>query len=99
MSNNKFHFEFKKRIFKFRIFFPSRSKKKLQLRIISKIYPLKFFFLNYNKCKLLTFKYRRASKHARAHIYIYIYTHTQVFEHAQTLFLFFWVKVKNLHLL
>ena len=56
---------------KFRIFFPSCSKKKLQLWLISKVYPLKKNILNYNKCKLLTFKYRRASKHACAHIYIY----------------------------
>ena len=52
------------------IFFPSRSKKKLQLRFISKVYHFYLFekkiFINYNRRKLLTFtqKNRRASEHA-----------------------------------
>ena len=70
MSNNKFHFEFKKRTPKIQ---DTRSKEKLQLLHLS----LKFIificlknniyiFLNYNKYKLLTFtkKNRRVFEHA-----------------------------------
>ena len=37
MSNNKFYIEFKKKTPKIYDFFPSRSKKKLQLLFISKV--------------------------------------------------------------
>ena len=43
MSNKKFHFEFKNKIPKIQDFFPSRSKNKLQLLLISKIYPFYLF--------------------------------------------------------
>ena len=64
MSNNKFHFEFKRRTPKiWDFFFSSRTKKKLQ-----KIYHFYLkknnIFLNYNRFKLLTFtqKNRKASE-------------------------------------
>ena len=42
MSNNKFYFKFKKKTPKIQDFFPSRSKKKLQLLFIFKVY---YFYL------------------------------------------------------
>ena len=61
MSNKKFYFELKKKeIPKIYDLFPSRSKNKLLL--IFKIYHFYLFekikkkiFLNYNRCRLLTF--------------------------------------------
>ena len=43
MSNNKFHFEFKRRTPKIYDFFSSCSKKKLQLLVISKVYRFYLF--------------------------------------------------------
>jgi len=43
MSNNKFYFKFKKRTPKINDFFYSRSKKKLQLLLISKVDPFYLF--------------------------------------------------------
>ena len=74
MSNNKFYFQFIKRTPKIYDFFPLRSKKKLKWLLISKVYHFYLFkkiniyiFLNYNKCKLLTFtqKNKRAFEYAQ----------------------------------
>jgi len=64
-------------------FFPSGSKKKLQLLFISKVYPFYLFekkiyiFLNYNRYKLLIFtqKNKKAFEHVceRVCVCIYIY--------------------------
>ena len=45
MSNNKFHFEFKKKTSKHTggVFFLSRTRKKLQLLLIFKVYNFYFF--------------------------------------------------------
>ena len=83
MSNKKFYFEFKKRIPKIQDFFPSHSKKKLQLLLIFKFYLFYLFEkkknLNYNRWKLLAFtkkkkrkENRRVSKYVQHTCYIYI---------------------------
>ena len=77
MLNNKFHFEFqkKKKTPKIEIFFSLYiQKKNLQLWLIFKVYPFylfNFFFLNYNRCKLLTFtqKNRKASQYVRERMF------------------------------
>ena len=88
MSNKKFYFEFKKKkeIPKIYDLFPSRSKNELLL--ISKIYHFYLFekikkkiFLNYNRCRLLTFtkkiekslSTRMSACSESSYIYIYIY--------------------------
>ena len=86
MLNNKFHFELKKELLKFRILFFFHVQKnnnnsyKLFLKFIIFIF-LKKKILNYNRYKLLTFiqkKKKKTSEHVyreyfEANIYIYIY--------------------------
>ena len=85
MSNNKFHFEFEKRIPKIQDFFPFMFKKEITLYLkyiificLKKKNIYIYIFLNYNICKLLNFtqKNRRASEHVCERVlrgqYIYI---------------------------
>ena len=71
MSNKKFHFEFKRELLNFRIFFFLRDLflfPKIKFNINKK-----YIFVNYNKYKLLIFILKKKiSKHAQ-YIYIYIY--------------------------
>ena len=89
MLNNKFHFELKKELLKFRIFFFFQVQKKkndsyyLFLKFIIFIFlKNKKKILNYNRYKLLTFiqKIKKTSENVyreylEANIYIYIYIH------------------------